>query len=97
MVTRIIAWGKTDDGDQVYTLEGNKTYYIGLGYGWMDVTETVCDLTITKKEDASGDSRLQAWSLASMDYTERLDDVYLSGTFTVHYADNAEKEFTFDG
>ena len=47
-----LAWGKTDDGDQVYTLKGNKTYYIGLGYDWMDVTETVCDLTITKKEDA---------------------------------------------
>ena len=32
-----------------------------------------------------------------MNYTERLDDVYLSGTFTVHYENDVEKEFTFDG
>lgn len=91
-----LAWGKTDDGDQVYTLEGNKTYYIGLGYDWMDVTETVCDLTITKKEDAPA---IQSASLefGEMNYTERLDDVYLSGTFTVHYENDVEKEFTFDG
>lgn len=91
-----IAWGETDDGDRVYTLEGNKTYYIGLGYGWMDVSETVCDLTITKKEDAPA---IQSASLefGEMNYTERLDDVYLSGTFTVHYENDVEKEFTFDG
>ena len=91
-----LAWGKTDDGDQVYTLEGKKTYYIGLGYDWMDVTETVCDLTITKKEDAPA---IQSASLefGEMNYTERLDDVYLSGTFTVHYENDVEKEFTFDG
>ena len=91
-----LAWGKTDDGDQVYTLKGNKTYYIGLGYDWMDVTETVCDLTITKKEDAPA---IQSASLefGEMNYTERLGDVYLSGTFTVHYENDVEKEFTFDG
>ena len=92
-----IAWGKTDDGDQVYTLEGNKTYYIGLGYGWMDVSETVCDLiTITKKKDAS-DITSASLELGSMDYTERLDVVYLNGILTVHYADNTEKKFTFNG
>lgn len=91
-----IAWGKTDDGDQVYTLKGNKTYYIGLGYGWMDVSETVCDLTITKKKDAS-DITSASLELGSMDYTERLDVVYLNGILTVHYADNTEKKFTFNG
>ena len=91
-----IAWGKTDGGDQVYTLEGNKTYYIGLGYGWMDVSETVCDLTITKKKDAS-DITSASLELGSMDYTERLDVVYLNGILTVHYADNTEKKFTFNG
>ena len=91
-----IAWGETDDGDRVYTLEGNKTYYIGLGYGWMDVSETVCDLTITKKEDAS-DITSASLELGSMDYTERLDVVYLNGILTVHYADDTEKKFTFNG
>lgn len=91
-----IAWGETDDGDRVYTLEGNKTYYIGLGYGWMDVSETVCDLTITKKKDAS-DITSASLELGSMDYTERLDVVYLNGILTVHYADNTEKKFTFNG
>lgn len=91
-----IAWGETDDGDRVYTLEGNKTYYIGLGYGWMDVSETVCDLTITKKEDAP-DISSTSLELGSMDYTERLEEVYLNGTLTVHYADDTEKEFTFNG
>lgn len=91
-----IAWGKTDGGDQVYALEGNKTYYIGLGYGWMDVSETVCDLTITKKKDAS-DITSASLELGSMDYTERLDVVYLNGILTVHYADNTEKKFTFNG
>lgn len=91
-----IAWGETDDGDRVYTLEGNKTYYIGLGYGWMDVSETVCDLTITKKKDAS-DITSASLELGSMDYTERLEEVYLNGTLTVHYADDTEKEFTFNG
>lgn len=88
--------GETSDGDQVYTLEGNKTYYIGLGYGWMDVSETVCDLTITKKEDAP-DISSTSLELGSMDYTERLEEVYLNGTLTVHYADDTEKEFTFNG
>lgn len=91
-----IAWGETDDGDRVYTLEGNKTYYIGLGYGWMDVSETVCDLTITKKEDAS-DVTSASLELGSMDYTERLDAVYLNGILTVHYADDTEKKFAFNG
>lgn len=91
-----IAWGKTDGGDQVYTLKGNKTYYIGLGYGWMDVSETVCDLTITKKKDAS-DITSASLELGSMDYTERLDVVYLNGILTVHYADDTEKKFTFNG
>lgn len=91
-----IAWGETDDGDRVYTLEGNKTYYIGLGYGWMDVSETVCDLTITKKKDAS-DITSASLELGSMDYTERLDAVYLNGILTVHYADDTEKKFTFNG
>lgn len=91
-----IAWGETDDGDRVYTLKGNKTYYIGLGYGWMDVSETVCDLTITKKEDAP-DISSTSLELGSMDYTERLEEVYLNGTLTVHYADDTEKEFTFNG
>ena len=60
------------------------------------MTETVCDLTITKKEDAPA---IQSASLefGEMNYTERLDDVYLSGTFTVHYENDVEKEFTFDG
>ena len=48
-------------------LRGNKTYYIGLGYGWMDVSETVCDLTITKKEDAP-DISSTSLELGSMDY-----------------------------
>lgn len=89
-------FGETDDGDQIYSLEGNKTYYIGLGYTWMDTLEAVCDLSITRKEDAPA---IQSASLefGDMNYTERLDDVYLNGTFTVHYKNDVEKEFTFDG